>query len=128
MVEVIRARLGALEIALALRQVQSVLTLEEASGLTLIDLPAWLGVPDARQAHVGLLATTFGVPLGIALGEVRGVARWDAADVGALAPWLCADLPAFLHPGVGISEAGEAIWLINPSPWMSGALAASERG
>jgi hypothetical protein len=114
--EFIRASLGQLQLAVELRLISSVLDAQQGQALRLLDPRPLLGQEGAAIRHIGLLRTTNGPPLGLCLGEVRGVARLDAGQLYSLPPWLRQHLPSLLYPACALDPSGELLWLLNPRP------------
>lgn len=112
-VEVVRATLGDLEVALELRALNSVLTQREAAGVDLVDPAPWLGVEGHARQHVGLVLPEGAPPVGICLGVVRGFERWGARQLYPLPPWLGALTPDVLAPACGWDEEHGAIWVLD---------------
>lgn len=113
-VEMVRAELGPVLLALELTQLQSVLTAEEARGLELLDVRDWLGARARPLEHVGLVTPPSQPPLGIGLGRVIGVERWGPQRLYPLPGWLQALAPPILLPACGWDpERLRAIWLLD---------------
>lgn len=114
--EFIRASMGVLELAIELSLIQSVLDAQQGQSLRLLDPRPLLGQQDAPVRHIGLLRTSAGLPMGLCLGVVSGVARLDASHLYSLPIWLRHGLPAVLYPACATDAQGALIWLLNPRP------------
>lgn len=112
MVEVVRSRLGELELACELQLVSSVLDFDEAQGIRLVDPAPQLGQRPCHDGHVAYVQPEAGAPVGICLGEVRGFEAWTSSDVRRLPRWLTAFLPATLRPGCGV-DGDDIVWLLD---------------
>jgi hypothetical protein len=117
--EIIHANLGALRLAIELRLVESVLSVEQAASLELLDPREALGEPHASIQHVGLLRSSLGQPMGLCLGEVCGVSKLDASQIYPLPAWLMKHHSALLYPACVLDRDQRLRWLLNPRPlWL----------
>ena len=114
-VEVVRAQMGQVQIAVELLKLQSVLTAAEASGVRLVDVSAQLGARRPKLTHVGLIARTSGPPTGLYLGTVLGFTTLTRERIHRLPEWTHALIPNFLYPACTRDEDGNAVWLIDVS-------------
>lgn len=131
MLHLVQTRHGRHKLATDVRQLHSVLTAHEARGLTLIDPAPWLH-DDAQKtpsdAHVGLLATQIGPPIGIWLGKIERTLVIPTSQLVPLSPWLSTHLSPILYPACVIdasppthndvepdsdASASSIIWLLN---------------
>ena len=112
-VEVVRARLGDVQIAVELFKLQSLLTTREASGVRLVDVSRALGAEKPDLAHVGLIAQRSGPPLGLCLGTVLGFTTLTRRAIHPLPSWTHRLIPKFLYPACARDEDGGAVWLID---------------
>lgn len=114
-VEVVRAQMGQVQIAVELLKLQSVLTTAEASGVRLVDVSDQLGARRARLSHVGLISRASGPPIGLYLGTVLGFTTLTRERVHPLPGWTHGLIPPFLYPACARDDDGDAIWLIDVS-------------
>ncbi len=112
-VEVVRAQMGQVQIAVELLKLQSVLTTAEASGVRLVDLSTQLGARRPKLTHIGLIARVSGPPIGLYLGTVLGFTTLTREHVHPLPEWTHALIPTFLYPACTRDEDGNAVWLID---------------
>ena len=110
----VEARWGSSRFAVELTELHSVLTMQEARGLELIQLSPWLGAAAQPGQHVGLLARADGPPLGLCLGQVLAFRTCHASSLMALPRWLYPHLspifwPACLHD----PATSQVTWLLN---------------
>ena len=118
MLHLVQTRYGPLKLAVDIRALHSVLTQDEARGITLIDAGPWLGLtperPERRQ-HIGLLAQNHGPPQGVYLGQIERSFSVSASALYPLSEWIKAQLCPLLHTACLLDSSGEAIWLLNTS-------------
>ena len=111
--EVIRTQFGPMELAVELHEVSSVLDYREAQGLELIDPAQLLGLRPISQGHVGFIEPTFGPPVGVLLGVVRGFEKWTPHNILGLPTWMADFLPEVLKRACGHDEQGDIVWLLD---------------
>lgn len=118
MLHLVQTRYGPLKIAVDICELHSVLTQDEARGITLIDAGPWLGLEaelPGQRRHIGLLAQHNGPPLGVYLGQIERSFSVSASALYPLSAWIKAQLCPLLHSACLFDPSGEAIWLLNTS-------------
>ena len=117
---VLRFGMAAMEFACDMSQVASVLTWKEAQGVEQIDLGELLGLGPSK-GHVALLRMARQLPLGLCIGEPRGVRPIAPKDVIFLPQWVHPLLYEHLAPVVLKSQEPDVlIWLLSLSSLLKG--------